>query len=144
MDQGSNDISPIISDSGDTIAHGWLTQVGPMRNIKELPGVELKLYYFAQVKLEPVTVFKHLSGVPLKTFFDRCSVILPGQVTVGPLAYIHGKSEVMRGKHFTSAVLLADIKSESPIPELKWMSAMPGIFKRFTAGVFGDGETEKS
>lgn len=114
-----------------------------------LPGICVQLYYFHEIKLSPVAVFKHLTGVPLKAWLENSSFAeMPrtvdtgtaAPVPIGPLRYVHGRSEVMKGRHYISLVLLASLSG--PVDELQWMSSIPSIYKDFTRLL--DTSTEKS
>jgi len=102
---------------------------------KSLPGVQLQLYYFSEIKLSPKAVFQHLAGTPLRAWLDGSGfVATPSKEEdepVGPLRYVHGRSEVMKGRHYISTVLLAKLAGDTS--EAAWMSAIPAIYKKFTA-----------
>jgi hypothetical protein len=117
----------------EAVAAGDLTAEMTMSDVVGLPDVVLTLYYFSQIRLAPKIVFRHLTGVPLKTWLDEADLLLPegsGGTLIGPLRYIHGRSEALKGKTSTSAVLLARLNQ--PVPEATWTAAIPGIYKRFT------------
>jgi hypothetical protein len=144
MDQRTSYITTILREDDKPIAKGVLTYQGVMSCVKGLPDVELRLYYFAKVSLEPSVTFQHLSGVPLSAFLDHSYLTLPDSQRVGPLTYIHGKSEVMKGKHYTGTVLLVESTAEVPIAAADWLFAAPEIYRRFTKSGFSDGKTEKA
>lgn len=105
----------------------------------DLPGVSLlHLIYFPTVLLTPPTTFEHLAGTGLNRFFDRCRIQSTGDEMVIPLGsmseefrYVHGRSEVMKGRHSVTAVLLAHPELEQPISEPQWLSYLPEIYKHF-------------
>lgn len=106
----------------------------------DLPGVKLlRLVYFPTVKLTPPAIFEHLAGTGLNRFFDGCQMAstVGEPVPLGdlsdPFRYVHGKSEVMKGRHSVSAVLLANPELDSQIPEPQWLSYLPEIWKHFLA-----------
>ena len=121
----------IIQHGDDAVATGDMTSASEMKDIKGLPEVVLFLYYFSSIKLAPKIVFKHLAGIPLKSWLDEANLVVSGTTEfVGPLRYIHGRSEAIKGRTSVSAVLLARL--DRPIPEAAWMAAIPGIYGRFT------------
>lgn len=106
----------------------------------DLPGVRtLHLVYFPELQLEPPVTFEHLAGTALAHFLDGCQMAssVGEDVPVGsesdPYRYVHGRSEVMKGKHYVSSVLLARPEFEQPIPEVQWLSYLPEIYKHFLA-----------
>lgn len=144
MDQNTQHVVTILREDDKPVAKGVLTYKGVMSCVKGLPDVELRLYYFAQVKLEPSVTFQHLSGVPLSVFLDHSYLELSDSQKVGPLTYIHGKSEVLKGKHHTGTVLLAENTTGVPVAAADWLFAAPEIYRRFTKSGFTDGKTEKA
>lgn len=106
----------------------------------DLPGVKsLDLVYFPTIQLTPPTTFSHLAGSALAHFFDCCHMAssvaedVPVGSESGPYRYVHGRSEVMKGKHSVSSVLLARPEFESSIDEPQWLSYLPDIYKHFLA-----------
>jgi hypothetical protein len=106
----------------------------------DLPGVKmLTLVYFPTVHLTPPATFEHLAGTGLSRFFDRCRIrstvdeSVPTGSPTEEFRYVHGRSEVMKGRHSVSAVLLARPEMEGEIPEPQWLSYLPEIWKHFLA-----------
>ena len=106
----------------------------------DIPGLQrLDLVYFPTVVLTPPATFEHLAGTGLNRFFDRCQISstmgegVPTGTLSEPFRYVHGKSELMKGKHTVSAVLLAHPEFEAEIPEPQWLSYLPKIWKHFLA-----------
>lgn len=105
-------------------------------NMKPDPGTlegieELGLWYFSKISMSPTAMFEHLAGTALKAFLDGCS-LSDSEVEgdVGPLRYVHGRSEVMKGKHDVSAVWLARPTAKPWMSEVQWLSYLPEIFKQ--------------
>jgi len=102
-------------------------------------GVDLiKLYYFKRISLVPTITFEHLAGVSLAKWLDDCQIVeIPRGDYLGPeadtLKYVHGRSEVMRGKNTISAVLLADLHFVRPMVRNEWFGYLPEIYKKFMA-----------
>lgn len=135
-----------LTQNGTSVfAHGDLTTALEASPAKELPGASIRLYYFQKISLEPIMVFQHLAGTPLRTWLDYCLLLeeVEGAVPTAPLRYVHGRSEVMKGKHFISTVLLAEVGGVENVSEAAWMSAVPGIYKAFTVSL-NTGSTKKA
>jgi hypothetical protein len=95
------------------------------------PGVDmLDCYYFGRLSLSPPVTFRHLSGEALIKFLDNTTLVIE-DVLHEPMRYVHGRSEVMKGKHEVTAVLLAKVTGS--VDQMSWMSYMPEIYKRFMA-----------
>lgn len=127
----------LTQDAATVFAHGTLTSELDTNGGKELPAAQLHLYYFHEIKLEPPVVFQHLAGAPLRTWLDHCYLVEETEgaemaIPTGPLRYVHGRSEVMKGKHYISAVLLAYVQYDGELPEGRWLSAIPSIYGQFT------------
>lgn len=94
-------------------------------------GIEkLEYYYLAYIKLASPVVFEHLAGRALKYYLDRCTIKADG-VEVGPLRYVHGRSEVMKGRHRVGVVLLAKVETKDGFQDGTWSMYLPGIYKEF-------------
>jgi hypothetical protein len=92
---------------------------------------QIDCYYFNRVSLTPPVMFEHLAGVGLGKFFNGSQIHFPDSETVAELRYVHGKSEVLKGKHTVSAVLLARPKPENGVSDVVWLTHLPDIYKRF-------------
>jgi len=98
----------------------------------------IKLYYFKRIVLVPTVAFEHLAGDSLSKWLDGCQIreISLGS-PLGPdadtLKYVHGRSEVMRGKNTISSVLLADIHFTKPVEPYQCASYLPEIYRKFMA-----------
>lgn len=120
-----------IWKNGDQVAHA--DHCGPivLGDAGEWPGIEkLHCYYFSVLHLEPPVVFEHLSGRALTYFFDHCVIKFQDE-EVPDLRYVHGRSEVMKGRHKVSAVLLVRVQVAAPLDDLLWLSYLPAIYKEF-------------
>ena len=102
-------------------------------------GVDwITLYYFKRISLVPTVTFEHLAGGSLFKWLNDCQIveIAPGP-PFGPMAnglkYVHGRSEVMRGKNTISSVLLADMHFTKPMELYQWTSYLPEIYRKFMA-----------
>ena len=89
----------------------------------------LPVYFFQRVTLDRIATFSHFSGVALTAFFDGCYV-KDADKEYGPLNYVHGISEVLRGKQSVHSVLLADFSCKSTIRPDLW-KYLPEIYKVF-------------
>jgi hypothetical protein len=95
------------------------------------PGVdELDCYYFPKLNLSPPATFRHLAGMALTGFLDNTSLMI-GKNILGPMRYVHGRSEVMKGSHTVSAVLL--VKVTGSVDPGLWTTYLPDIYRCFTA-----------
>jgi hypothetical protein len=92
------------------------------------PG-ELGLFYFGNITLEPVVAFEHIAGAALIGFLDRCSIHGP-DLTIHDLRYVHGQSEVMKGRPKITSVLLARTE-EIEAKEAEWPVLIPEIWHRY-------------
>jgi hypothetical protein len=91
---------------------------------------KLEYYYFGFIKLSSPVVFEHLSGRALKYYLDHC-ILKSGDAEIGPLRYVHGRSEVMKGRHRVGVVLLVKVEAEDSLQETDWLMYLPGIYKEF-------------
>jgi hypothetical protein len=90
----------------------------------------LSCFYFNRLSLSPPVTFRHLAGEALIKFLDNTTLVIDDAIHE-PMRYVHGRSEVMKGKHEVTAVLLA--KMEGFVEPLQWMSYLPDIYQRFMA-----------
>ena len=121
--------------------NGALVAVAMPPTKAEIPpffdGVDLiKLYYFKKISLVPRVTFEHLAGAALVTWLDDCQMVeLPLGGRLGPeaetLKYVHGRSEVMRGKNTISSVLLADMHFTKLMAQHQWSGYLPEIYRKF-------------
>ena len=119
--------------AGEKVAWGNLTYQVKIDKTPELSGADLDLYYFQRIFMSPAVVFFHFAGKPLSTWLDMCNGQMEGSADlITSLRYVHGRSEVMKGSHTISAVLLARVAGDE-VPEAEWMASMPQVYRRFTA-----------
>jgi len=90
----------------------------------------LDCFYFARLSLSPPVTFRHLAGEALTAFLDNTTLVVGDQLHE-PMRYIHGRSEVMKGKHDVTAVLLAKVTGS--VEPGRWLTYLPEIYKRFMA-----------
>lgn len=90
----------------------------------------LTCFYFNRLFLSPPVTFRHLAGEALIKFLDNTNLVIDDAI-YEPMRYVHGRSEVMKGKHEVTAVLLARV--EGSVEPLQWMSYLPEIYQRFMA-----------
>ena len=111
------------------------TAVFFLKRDKELEDIKrLDLWYFSSVHMEPCMAFEHLAGTALSRFFDNCTLIVDAK-QIGPLRYVHGRSEVMKGKHAVTSVLLCMPVFDQEISNSVWLSYLPKIYKKALAGL---------
>lgn len=102
-------------------------------------GVDsIKLYYFKKISLVPTVTFEHLAGGSLSKWLNDCQIVeVPLGGSLGPeadtLKYVHGRSEVMRGRTTISSVLLADMHFTKPMARCEWQCYLPEIYRMFMA-----------
>jgi len=90
------------------------------------------------VSLVPTVVFEHLAGDSLSKWLNDCQIV--GVPLGGPLRseaetlkYVHGRSEVMRGKTTIASVLLADLHFTKHMEPYQWSIYLPEIYRKFLA-----------
>jgi len=93
----------------------------------------IRCYFFSRIRLSPPVLFEHLAGSALGRFFNGSSIHVDGSAVAEDLRYVHGRSEVMRGNHTTSSVLLARPEPEGGVTDLAWLSYLPEIYRKFLA-----------
>lgn len=91
---------------------------------------KLSCYYFPKIKLTPIVLFEHLSGVALLQFLDHSTLISHDKDRIEGLRYVHGRSETMRGSSKISSVLLVK-PSEVPSDSSTWFTYLPAIYEKF-------------
>lgn len=96
---------------------------------------KIDLYYFKTISLKSYIVYEHMAGRALSYFLDGADLTLEkpdaeDRVIPG-LSYIHGRSEVMRGRQTISAVLLAKLRFTTATPNPMWATHIPEIYNRF-------------
>jgi len=96
---------------------------------------KIDLYYFNHITLKSYISYEHMAGQALSHYLDGCELLMEKPDTcdryVLDLRYIHGRSEIMRGKQTVSAVLLAKLRFVKPIPDPTWIANIPEIYKRY-------------
>lgn len=104
--------------------------LGPMGDIERIG-----LFYFPKIRLTPTIAFEHLAGTSLSKWLNGCVLYLHedgGESNgCGPLRYVHGHSEVLKGKHTISSVLLADPVFKKEVPFTQWLTMLPDIYRQF-------------
>ena len=102
-------------------------------------GVDsIKLHYFKKISLVPTVTFEHLAGDSLSKWLNNCQIVeVPLRGPLGPeaetLKYVHGRSEVMRGRTTISSVLLADMHFTKSMERCEWQCYLPEIYRMFMA-----------
>jgi hypothetical protein len=124
----------ILGPETNLVATAKLTSKNVIANPRGLPIPRIDMFYFRSIELTPMVVFRHLAGVALMTWLDGCFLRdddCPDPEVIGPCRYIHGRSEVMKGKHSISAVLVAAIPLGVVVTQSEWMVAVPELYKQF-------------
>jgi hypothetical protein len=119
---------------GDLIATAQLPLYSSLAPF--FPEVDkIDLYYFKTIQLKAYIVYEHMAGQALPYYLDGCDVLLtrPGDPDrlIDGARYVHGRSEVLRGKQTVSTVLLAKLRFVTPVPAVSWSSNLPEIYKRY-------------
>ena len=101
-----------------------------------MPGIEkVQLYTFKTIKLEHMIVFEHLAGTALSKWLNNSSLkvtLADGtERQIDNLRYVHGRSEVMKGKQTISSVVLADPTFTSEISLSQWIAYLPTIYSQY-------------
>jgi hypothetical protein len=91
----------------------------------------IKCYFFHRVYLSPPVLFEHLAGTGLGKFLNDVKLFIEGELVAEDLRYVHGRSEVMRGNHTISSVLLARPEPEGGVTDVAWLSYLPSIYRKF-------------
>ena len=91
---------------------------------------DVKVHFFPIFTLSPPVMFEHLSGRGLAAFLDK-GLLKPPDGEGQNVRYVHGRSEVMRGNHRVSSVLLAEVPEQDAFSETAWMINLPKIYKKF-------------
>jgi hypothetical protein len=100
------------------------------------PDVDrIDLYYFNRISLKSYIVYEHMAGRALSYYLEGCELLMerpetPDRMITG-MSYIHGRSEVMRGRQAISAVLLAKLRFTKPVPDPMWATNIPEIYRRY-------------
>jgi hypothetical protein len=96
---------------------------------------KIDLYYFKHIQLKSYIVYEHMAGQALSFYLDGCELLLehsgeqPRHIT--EVRYIHGRSEIMRGKQTVSTVLLVKLRFVTSAPGPSWIINIPEIYKRY-------------
>jgi hypothetical protein len=124
----------IIEKNGQTVATAKNCEAVEVLGEPDWEGIYLiKCYFFGRIHLSPPILFEHLSGTGLGNFLNGVDISVDGVVTSKELRYVHGRSEVMRGKHTVGSVLLARPEPEGGVTDMKWLTYLPDIYKKFLA-----------
>ncbi|CAB4131321.1 hypothetical protein UFOVP276_173 [uncultured Caudovirales phage] len=96
---------------------------------------KIDLYYFKTIQLKSYIVYEHMAGRALSYYLDGSELLMekPGEQSrlVTDLKFIHGRSEVMRGRQTVSSVLLAKLRFITPVASVSWQINIPEIYKRY-------------
>lgn len=118
---------------GMKVAEAESYTLTPLDKAEGWPGVRsLQQFFFPRIKMSPPVAFEHLAGAALKGFFDWSELRIGEEIHQG-LRYVHGRSEVMKGKHSVGSVLLVKPIFSASIPDATWLSYLPDIYRRFLA-----------
>ena len=117
-----------LSYSGNFVGTASSVRLESIQDVEGLPKGTISLFYFANVTLSPPLVFDHMSGLALTRIFDGTDLII-GDRTLKGLKYIHGRSDVAKGKPSVTAVLLASMPPETNKEQA--MLAMPRLYTAF-------------
>jgi len=114
----------------------WADRIDLATTLKapDLIPFELGLWYFNTVTLIPAIAFEHIAGAALIAFLDRCTMESDEiGLQIHNLRYVHGSSEVMKGRPDITSILLARQESEdgASIEDTKWVTLLPEIWHRF-------------
>ena len=120
----------IVGDRGRKVASSSGCRITVLPG-SEWGSEEMHCYFFGRLSLSPPVLFEHLAGTGLAKFLQNAAIYLDGEPLDYDLHYVHGRSEVMRGKSFISSVLLARTQPRNVMGLLEWMSSMPGIYKKY-------------
>jgi hypothetical protein len=96
---------------------------------------KIDLYYFKTIQLKSYIGYEHMAGRALSYYLDGSEVLIekPGEQSklITDLKYIHGRSEVMRGRQTVSSVLLAKLRFVTSVEAASWLLNIPEIYKRY-------------
>lgn len=95
----------------------------------DMPDGEILLFYISHLTLIPPLVFEHLSGRGLMSILKCVDLHVSEESTFHNLEYVHGHSEMIRGKPNVSAVLLARPTFE--VDEATWLLHLPRVYEKF-------------
>lgn len=122
----------VIEKGGQVIATSRNCEGSEILGENSWEGIYLiKCYFFGRVRLSPPILFEHLAGTGLVKFFNGTSMLSDGELVAEDLRYVHGRSEVMRGKNTISSVLLARPEPEGGVTDMAWLSYLPEIYMKF-------------
>lgn len=93
----------------------------------------IKCYFFSRIYLSPPILFEHLAGTGMGKFLNGATLSVEGEPVVRDLRYVHGRSEVLRGRHTIGSVLLARPEPEGGVTDTSWLSYLPAVYKKFLA-----------
>jgi hypothetical protein len=109
----------------------WAEKITLATTMKEDLPDELGLFYFSRITLAPVAAFEHVAGAALSGFLDHCMVTDDElNLHIRDLRYVHGQSEVMKGRPSITSVLLAR-QGDNPIGDPEWVLQLPEIWHQF-------------
>jgi len=133
----------VIRKDGQVMATARSCAQSEILGEEDWEGIYLiKCFFFNRVQMSPPILFEHLAGAALSRFFNGTEVLLDDGVLEKDLRYVHGRSEVMRGKPEVTSVLLARSEPEGGVPDALWLSYLPEIYKKFLAP--GRSKSEKT
>jgi hypothetical protein len=91
---------------------------------------QLYCVFFPTIKLHSTIVFEHLAGTALSRFLHNAVIKHNDKnLTATPMGYVHGRSEVARGKPKISSVLL--VNAAEPLSLLSLTESSAHIYKTF-------------
>lgn len=124
----------VIEKDGQVIATARNCARSEILGEEDWEGIYMiKCFFFDHVQMSPPILFEHLAGSALSRFFNGTDMRLNGGIVAGALRYVHGRSEVMRGKPEVTSVLLARPEPEGGVSDVLWLSYLPEIYKKFLA-----------
>jgi hypothetical protein len=72
-------------------------------------------------------------------FLDHCTLIVKSdsgdKFAYRDLRYIHGRSEVLKGEHDVTSVLLAQLRTDVKMTDQDWLPKLPDLYKNFLASL---------
>lgn len=122
----------VIEKGGQVMANSRNCEALEVLGEDNWEGIYLiKCYFFNRVRLSPPILFEHLAGTGLGSFLNGATLRVNGEPLAEDLRYVHGRSEVMRGSHTISSVLLARPEPEGGVTDMAWLSYLPEIYRKF-------------
>lgn len=121
----------VLWKNGEKVATSGEITLSTILDVPDLTPYPMWVYYFSRLRLENIVAFEHIAGASLSGFLDYCDMTDDeAQMQVKRLRYVHGGSEVMKGKPSVTSVLLARL-DQHPISDLDWIPLTPLLWNRF-------------